>query len=278
MRFSGRHRTRSPLLRVQATLATLSLLCGAARSLAGLRPFPAPDLGCEFETDLPAFSLSGFPGLRMKRDPARPFYASVSRWERGRPRPLWIRGFGNLWTRDPSYDLTHPGARVRVTMEARLTRFDRADGKSEGAEAMLGFSANRESWNTGTSDALSVRIGCDPRDGFQAALRSGMYARFHATSRERVGPGQWFRLSVELTAERLVASLDDRAILRQDLAEVPFPRKGYVGILGYRDVPWEVRSFWITQGGEEPASAPEGEPPVPAGPEDPPSDRGWFGR
>lgn len=250
----------------------LALLAGTApaglRRVPRLQPFPA--LGHELVAEHPStFRL--------------------------RAGTLHVSGYGNLWTLEPSYDVTAPGATCRVELEARLQLRTREDGSHEGAEAMVGFSANREGWNSGRSDALSFRIGCDPDDGFHDVVRSEMYAHFHALGNHDVVPGEWFRLTVTLGQDELVASVDGEEVLRKDLHALDFPRRGHVGLLGYRAVPWEVRALEIrsTHGPQEaplevePTDSPDAgagdadEVPPPTPPRVAPVEpapRGWLGR
>lgn len=194
-----------------------------------------------------------------------------------------VRGFGNLWTQEPSYDLRAPGAEAVVRARARV-----ACEPDEGGEFMLGFSQSRVPWGRDGVDALSFRIGCDPKDGFHDVVRSGMYAHFLSTGRRRVGADEWFDVELRLRRDRLRVWLDGRPIQDVALREGDVPLFGHVGILGYRRPRVQVAALEIegpVPGDADPAPEEVGEPEPPAPcrvdpppPEEPdPARRGWLG-
>lgn len=158
---------------------------------------------------------------------------------------LRVRGYGHLWTREPSYDLSEAGSACRVRLEARLAEGRVRERVREWGELIVGFSANRKGWHPDESDALTFRIGCDALDGIKTAVRTRMYGHFEATSNASLAPGTWATVELLLSARGLRAAVDDVPVVEARLAPGSFPLRGHVGILGYRLPLTEIRTFEI---------------------------------
>ena len=143
---------------------------------------------------------------------------------------LQAEGYGNLWTKDISYDLTK-NKKVIVEAKTRLV---------EGASFMVGFSANLKGWATGGFDALTFRIGSTKDDSIFTLVRSGMYGSVQGGERFFVPPGKWQVIKIILTSEELSGYVEGVEVIRVNVSKAELPKKGHVGLLHFVDKLTEV--------------------------------------
>lgn len=155
-------------------------------------------------------------------------------------RILHINGFGHLWTAHVSYDLTSK-KRVIVETEARLHLSKEKNKK--GSSLIVAFSADKRGWEgiEGSSDALTFRIGCDKTDNYGILVRTGMYSNAIKAANFIIRPEQWEKVKIELSTKRMIVHSGGVKVIDLDLSQVDFPKKGYVGLLGFRKALTEIK-------------------------------------
>lgn len=136
---------------------------------------------------------------------------------------LKLSGYGNLWTKDKSYDLRN-GKKVIVKVDVKT---------DEKGGVGIGFSKNRQDWNSGLSDALTFWTNADKGASFHSCVRTEMYKDFLGHTPMMLTPNKWETITVELTKERITAYVEKTKVIDVDLSKAKFPLDGYVGLLQY---------------------------------------------
>jgi hypothetical protein len=157
---------------------------------------------------------------------------------------MTLSGFGHIWTRETAFQLAH-GKQVTIDADVRLG----LDPEKGGGEFILLFAkektpADWEFWDG--SDDLQIRIGCDQREGdFQTVIRTAKGGQVIAQSPYYIRSDRWTKIQVVLNSSRLIAYVNGKEIIQTNLASFALVESGPIGLLGYREVPVEIRSFVI---------------------------------
>ena len=147
---------------------------------------------------------------------------------------LYIYGEGYLWTRDPVYNLTR-GDKVVVEVTARLHLSKEPKDGEHGSRLIIGFASNLDRWRADSeSDALTFSIACSKENAkYYTAVRTGMFRSWIGTTNFILPPDRWQKVKIVLSTENLQAFVEGKEVINVDLANVDFPKIGYVGVFGW---------------------------------------------
>jgi len=132
----------------------------------------------------------------------------------------------NLWTDDDvMYDLNN--GPVFIEYDTMLTPH---------SESMVGFSANRESWQSGKSDAISLRFVCSTNTlDACTRVRKNMYSDdITYIDGFTIPPNKWAHISIKLSLNNMEVKFTGEPHFKCNIQPGLLAPKGYFGILSFR--------------------------------------------
>ena len=90
----------------------------------------------------------------------------------------------------------------------------------------IAFSENRQKWGDTAPDALTVMLS-----PVRLWIRSGLFSNFLPAPAVAMSANRWHNIRIFLSQDRLRVTLDGKQIADNALNGIPFPTRGFVGII-----------------------------------------------